>query len=64
MTGDGSFIVAGSIIGVLLGWAPGAIIGALTGSAIQELIKCPKCGNRMKWNHELKRYICEACYYK
>jgi len=58
---SGAIIVSGAAIGGMAGGVPGFIIGGLIGSVLQEFIKCPKCGNPMKFIEGLWR--CEKCGY-
>lgn len=63
MTAQNNWItITGSIIGAI-GWGvSGALIGGLIGTAIQEAIKCPVCGNIMKFINGI--WKCETCGYE
>jgi len=63
MTDDKGMIVAGSVFGALAGGVPGAIVGGFIGSAIQEWLKCPRCGETMYWEKFFGKYRCPKCGY-
>lgn len=54
-------IVAGSILGALIGGIPGALIGGLIGSVVQEFL-CPLCGAVMQ-NLGNGHWKCSRCNY-
>lgn len=59
---SGAITVSGSAIGGIIGGVPGFIIGGLIGSAVQEFIRCPRCGNVMKLINGI--WKCTKCGYE